>query len=163
VSDKFDGTTNDRAEKTLAALVERPQTASLKDRFELQIQPVNATKKRTMTNLIRFRVRPVFHGSDLLVEVLDDHRAADFPNVATILQDTLHSVQVPHPDGLDEPVVALSQDRYFSYWTYARGSYEIDDDIWGLFVTASIVADIETALLSTGKFVKEEVDFSEFQ
>ncbi|VWB57590.1 hypothetical protein BLA14095_02545 [Burkholderia lata] len=116
-----------------------------------------------MTNLIRFCVRPVFHGSDLLVEVLDDHRAADFPNVAAILQDALHSVQVPHPDGLDEPVVALSQDRYFSYWTYARGSYEIDDDIWGLFVTASIVADIETALLSTGKFVKEEVDFSEFQ
>ncbi|WP_174954428.1 hypothetical protein [Burkholderia lata] len=121
-----------------------------------------------MTNLIRFRVRPVFHGSDHLVEVLDDHRAMNFPNVAAVLQDALNSVQVPHPDGLDEPVVALSQDRYFSYWTYARGSYEIDDDIWGLFVTASIdnasiVADIEKALLLTGKFVKEEVDFSEFR
>ncbi|MBN3824631.1 hypothetical protein G3O00_13520 [Burkholderia sp. Ac-20384] len=121
-----------------------------------------------MTNLIRFRVRPVFHGSDLLVEVLDDHRTVDFPNLAAILQDALHSIQVPHPDGLDEPEVALSQDRYFSYWTYARGSYEIDDDIWGLFVTATIdnlpiVADIEKALLSTGKFVKEEVDFSAFR
>ncbi|VWC37300.1 hypothetical protein [Burkholderia lata] len=121
-----------------------------------------------MTNLIRFRVRPVFHGSDLLVEVLDDHRVADFPNVAAILQDTLHSVRAPHPDGLDGSMVALSQDRYFSYWTYARGSYEIDDDIWGLFVTASInnasiVADIETALLLTGKFVKEDADFSKFQ
>ncbi|VWC91986.1 hypothetical protein BLA39750_01960 [Burkholderia lata] len=120
-----------------------------------------------MTNLIRFRVRPVFHGNDLLVEVLDDHRTADFPNLAGILQDALHSVQVPHPDGLDEPVVALSQDRYFSYWTYARGRYEIDDDIWGLFVTASIdnvsiVAGIESALLLTGRFVKEEVDFGEF-
>lgn len=60
------------------------------DRVELQIRPVNA--KRTMSNLIRFRVRPVFHGSDLLVEVLDDHRTADFPDVAAILQDALHSV-----------------------------------------------------------------------
>ncbi|WP_431822626.1 hypothetical protein [Burkholderia sp. F1] len=121
-----------------------------------------------MTNLIRFQVRPVYHGSDLLVEVLDDHRAVDFPNVAAILQDALHSVQVPHPDGLDDPRVALSQDRYFSYWTYARGHYEIDDDIWALFVSASmsnstIVADIERALLLTGKFVKEEVDFSKFE
>lgn len=124
--------------------------------------------KRTMKNPIRFRVRPVFHGSDLLVEVLDDHRAVDCPNVAAILQDALHSVQVPHPDGLDEPEVAWSQDRYFSYWTYARGSYEIDDDIWALFVTATIdnariVADIESALLSTGRFVKEAVDFSQFE
>jgi hypothetical protein len=121
-----------------------------------------------MTNLIRFRVRPVFHGSDLLVEVLEDHRAVGFPDVAVILQDALRSVRVPHPDGLDEPAVALSQDRYFSYWTYARGSYEMDDDIWGLFVTAPIdnvpiVADIESALLATGKFVKDEVDFSEFE
>ncbi|MBN3744909.1 hypothetical protein G3N96_05590 [Burkholderia sp. Se-20373] len=121
-----------------------------------------------MAALVRFRVRPVFHGSDLLVEVLDDHRAADFPDVAAILQDVLHSVQVPHPDGLDEPEVALSQERYFSYWTYARGNYEIDDDIWGMFVTASIdnafiVADIENALLLTGRFVKVDVDFSEFR
>ncbi|AOK59521.1 hypothetical protein [Burkholderia ubonensis] len=121
-----------------------------------------------MTNLIRFRVRPVYHGSDLLVEVLEDHRADHFPNVAAILQDALHSVRVPHPDGLDEPRIALFQDRYFSYWTYARGHYEIDDDIWGLFVTASInnlsiVADIARALLLTGKFVKEEVDFGKFE
>ncbi|OXI96358.1 MULTISPECIES: hypothetical protein [Burkholderia] len=121
-----------------------------------------------MTNLIRFRVRPVFHGSDLLVEVLDDHRTADFPDVAAILQDALHSVQVSHPDGLDEPEVALSQDRYFSYWAYSRGNYEIDDDIWGLFVTATfdnarVVADVESALLSTRKFVKEDVHFSRFE
>lgn len=121
-----------------------------------------------MTNLIRFRVRPVFHGSDLLVEVLEDHRAVDFPSVAAILRDALHAVQVSHPDSLDDSRVALSQDRYFSYWAYARGHYEIDDDIWGLFVTASInnafiVADIEQALLSTGKFVKEDVDFGKFE
>ncbi|MBZ5796052.1 hypothetical protein K8353_38650 [Burkholderia contaminans] len=121
-----------------------------------------------MANLIRFHVRPVFQGSDRLVEILDDHRAVDFPSIAAILQDALHAVRVPHPDGLDEPVIALSQDRYFSYWAYARGHYEIDDDIWGLFVTASIdnssiVADIESALLSTGKFVKEDVDFGKFE
>ncbi|WP_155635395.1 hypothetical protein [Burkholderia cepacia] len=56
----------------------------------------------------------------------------------------------------------------FSYWTYARGHHEIDDDIWGLFVTApidnsSVIADIENARLSTGKFVKEDVDFRTFE
>ncbi|WP_175695941.1 hypothetical protein [Burkholderia ambifaria] len=121
-----------------------------------------------MTKLIRFRVRPVYHGSDLLVEILEDHRTVDFPNVAAILQEALHSVQVPHPDGLDDPGIALSQDHYFSYWKCARGYYEIDDDIWGLFVTASIdnasiVADVERALLLTGKFVKEEADFGKFK
>jgi hypothetical protein len=126
------------------------------------------TEKRAMTKLIRFRVRPVYHGSDLLVEILEDHRTVDFPNVAAILQGALHSVQVPHPDGLDDPGIALSQDHYFSYWKYARGYYEIDDDIWGLFVTASIdnasiVADVERALLLTGKFVKEEADFGKFK
>ncbi|KAG8152721.1 hypothetical protein [Burkholderia catarinensis] len=121
-----------------------------------------------MTNLIRFRVRPVYHGSDLLVEILEDHRAVEFPSIAAILQGALHSVRVPHPDGVDDQQVALSQDRYFSYWTYAQGDYEIDDDIWGLFVTASvnnsaIVADIERALLLTGEFVKEAVDFGKFE
>ncbi|MET3823623.1 hypothetical protein ACVK00_006558 [Burkholderia sp. PvR073] len=125
-------------------------------------------EKRAMTKLIRFRVRPAYHSSDLLVEILEDHRTVDFPNVAAILQDALHSVPVPHPDGLDDPRIALSQDRYFSYWKYARGYYEIDDDIWGLFVTASInnssiVADIERTLLLTGKLVKEEVDFGKFE
>ncbi|WP_175820898.1 hypothetical protein [Burkholderia sp. BCC0419] len=120
-----------------------------------------------MTSLIRFRVRPVYHGSDLLVEVLDDHRAADFPDLAAILRDALHAVRLTHPDGLDDPQVAMSQDRYFSYWTYARGHYEIDDDIWGWCVTApvnnrAIVADIERALLATGRFIQETVDFGKF-
>ena len=101
-----------------------------------------------MATLIRLPVRPIYHGSDLLVEILEDHRTVDFPNVAAILQDALHSVRVPHPDGLDDPRSALTQDRYFSYWKCARGYYEIDDHIWRLSVTASInnssiVADIE--------------------
>lgn len=82
-----------------------------------------------MIHTIRFRVRPVYHGSDLLVEILDDHRAADFPDVAAMLRDALHSVRLAHPDGLDDPQIAGSQDRYFSYWSYARGHYEIDDDL----------------------------------
>lgn len=120
-----------------------------------------------MTHLIRFRVRPVYHGSDLLVEILDDHRAADFPDIAEILRDALHAVRLAHPDGLDDPHVVLSQDRYFSYWTYDRGDYEIDDDIWGWCATAPvnnrvIVADIERALLATGRFINEPVDFGKF-
>ncbi|MGK4872724.1 hypothetical protein, partial [Salmonella enterica] len=68
-----------------------------------------------------------------------------------------------HPENLDDPEVALLQDRYFGYWKYAGGRCEIDDDIWGLFVSApvdnrAVIADVERALLASGKFVKEEVD-----
>ncbi|BDU20126.1 hypothetical protein DYGSA30_15830 [Dyella sp. GSA-30] len=113
-------------------------------------------------------MRPVYHGSELLVEVLGDHRADGFPDVAAILQGALCSTREPHPENLDDPNVAMLQDRYFSYWKYAGGYYEIDDDIWSLFVTAkvdnaAIVADIEQALLASGEFVKEAVDFGRFK
>lgn len=113
-------------------------------------------------------MRPVYHGSELLVEVLGDHRADGFPDVAAILQGALHSTREPHPENLDDPGIALSQDRYFSYWKYAGGCYEIDDDIWALFVTAKVdntlvIADIERALLASGEFVKEAVDYERFK
>lgn len=121
-----------------------------------------------MTSPVRFWVRPVYHGSELLVEVLGDHRADGFPDVAAILQGALHSTREPHPENLDDTSIAMFQDRYFSYWKYAGGFYEIDDDIWSLFVTAkvdntSIIADIERALLASGDFVKETVDFGRFK
>lgn len=121
-----------------------------------------------MSNQIRFRVRPIYHGSELLIEVVDDHRKEGFPSVASILRDALHATNAPHPDNLDDPRVALGQDRYFSYWTYTGGNYEIDDDIWALFVSAknnneAVIADAERALLATGKFVKVFVDFEQFR
>jgi hypothetical protein len=121
-----------------------------------------------MSNLIRFRVRPVYHGSELLIELLDDHREEGFPSVALILRDALGATSRSHPDNLDDPRVALSQDRYFSYWTYSGGNYEIDDDIWALFASAkdsnkAVIADVERALLATGQFVKESVDFEQFR
>jgi hypothetical protein len=117
---------------------------------------------------IRFRVRPVYRGSDLLVEVLDDHRAAGFPDVASLLREALHAVQMPHPEGLDDARIAMSQDRYFSFWVYPGGSYEIDDDIWGLFVWGwgnnhEVTADVERAFVATGQFVKEFVVFAQFR
>lgn len=121
----------------------------------------------TMADLIRFRVRPVFHGSELLVEVMDDHREDGFPNIALLLRDALGATQVRHPEGLDDPRIAMSQDRYFGYWIYPGGRYEIDDDIWGLFVSAKennvvVIADVERALLATGQFEKQAVDFAQF-
>lgn len=121
-----------------------------------------------MSDPIRFRVRPVYRGSDLLVEVLDDHRGAGFVNLASLLREALHAVQMPHPEGLDDPRIAMSQDRYFSFWVYPGGSYEIDDDIWGLFIWGGannheVTADIERVLLATGQFVKEFVDFAQFR
>lgn len=121
-----------------------------------------------MSDLHRFRVRPVYYGSDLLVEVMDDHRGAGFVNLPSLLREALHAVQMPHPEGLDDARVAMSQDRYFSFWVYPGGSYEIDDDIWGLFVMApehneAVTADLERALVSSGRFVKEFVDFEQLR
>ena len=89
-----------------------------------------------MSHAIRFRVRPVYHGSELLVELMDDHRQEGFPEIASMLQNALGAVRVPHPHDMDDPRVALAHDRYFSYWSYPGGHYEIDDDIWALFVAA---------------------------
>lgn len=121
-----------------------------------------------MTKPIRFYVRPVYHGDELLVEIVDDHRVDGFPNVAGILCDALGARRTPHPEGMDRPDIALLHDRFFSYWTYAGGAYEVDNDIWSLFVVAkanhaAVIADIERALLSTGRFVKEDVDFAKYR
>lgn len=121
-----------------------------------------------MSDPIRFRVRPIYHRSDLLIEVMGDHRGEGFPDLAAILQDALVASKVPHPDNLDDPKIALMQDRYISFWTYAGGKYEIDDDIWGLFVSAkenniAVIADVERALNATGRFAKEFVNFEQFR
>lgn len=121
-----------------------------------------------MADPARFYVRPVYHGTDLLVEIVDDHRVEGFPDVAGILRDALGAQRVPHPQGMDDPNMALSQDRFFSYWRYAGGEYEIDDDIWALFVTApvdtaAVIADVERALSASGMFVRKEVDFARYR
>lgn len=121
-----------------------------------------------MSGPIIFWVRPAYHGDELLIEFRGDHREAGFPNVAEILRDALRSSKVPHPKGLDDRHIALVHDRAISFWTYDGGNYEIDDDTWGLFVSApdnkkSVIADIERALISTGRFAKEAVDFDQFR
>jgi hypothetical protein len=120
-----------------------------------------------MSGTFRFYVRPVYHGTRLLVEFLDDHRAPGFPDVHGLLQRALGASPQRHPEGLDDPAVALSQDRFFSYWTYPGGAYELDDDIWTLFVSAEednawVIADVAAALLADGRFARQEVDFARY-
>ena len=62
---------------------------------------------------------------------------------------------------------ALAMDHFISYWVYAEGSYEIDDDKYGLFVrpqgnNSRVASDVEQALLRTGLFVKEEVNLADY-
>lgn len=121
-----------------------------------------------MSNLIRFRVRPVYHGTDLLVEIMGDHRREAFPNVPSLLRDALQSTREPHPEGLDRPDISMLQDNFITYWSYGGGHYEIDDDFGGLFVTAkenneAVIAEVARALEETRLFVKEPVDFKQFR
>lgn len=85
-----------------------------------------------------------------------------------MLCDALHATQKPHPENLDALHIAAAQDRFFSFWAFPGGNYEIDDDIWGLFISAkenneAVTAEVERALLATGRFVKEAVDFEQFR
>ncbi len=116
----------------------------------------------------RFRVRPGYHSGELLIEVMGDHRAEGFPHVAGILRDRLGATAQRHPGNLDDPRIGLALDDYFTYWAYSGGHYEVSDDTWGLFLLASpyratVIADIERALLESRQFVKEEVDFEEYK
>jgi len=116
---------------------------------------------------IRFRTRPGYQSRDLLVELMADHRAPGFPDVPAMLRDELGAFRAPHPGGLDNPHLNLI-DRQITFWTYPGGSYEIDDDNWGLFILApennvSVIADIERVLLETGLFEKQSVDFEQFR
>jgi hypothetical protein len=50
-------------------------------------------------------------------------------------------------------------------WEYENGQYEIDEDIWALFIlapsnNAQIINDIESVLIESGMFEKEVVNHS---
>ena len=112
----------------------------------------------------KFRVRPEYKSKNLLIEFSGDHRSRGFPNVTDILKSKLNSRRAYRLRDLQKNMFNFN--GYTSTWVYKNGIYEIDNDIWSLFVLASknnetIVHDISSALLSSGYFIKEEVDFSE--
>jgi len=100
------------------------------------------------------------------VEFWGDHRGATFPDIQGILAQGLNAKPVRHPS-LDTATIAIATDEFISLWRYENGEYELDDDIWALFILAAennsqVISDIERVLLSTGEFSKEEADFSEY-
>ncbi len=114
----------------------------------------------------KFRVRPGYHSQELLVEFWGDHRGEHFPNVSALLANALGAEPLKHPT-IDTAMVAAT-DEFISYWRYAHGEYELVDDIWAFFIHAPennlrVITDIERALLASGLFVKEDVDFSEYR
>lgn len=121
-----------------------------------------------MTEKIRFRVRPGYHSKELLIEFCGDHRASDFPDLHRLLSSILKA-ESRRPSQAE---IGLAQagaivDDFWFFKTYPGGSFEVNDDIWGLFIHArennhKVISDIESALLESGKFVKEEVDFSKY-
>ncbi len=115
----------------------------------------------------RFRVRPGYKSKHLLVEFRGDHHSEGFPNVYRLLARALGAVGVPYPS-LGAASTGLTTDEILSCWRYEHGQYLVDDDVWSLFIHAShnnaqIMADIEQALLVSGLFVKEEVDFEAYK
>lgn len=113
-------------------------------------------------SLERFSLRPGYGSDTLLIEFLGDHRGSAFPNVAALLARALDAQAVP----TTPPVLAC--DGSFQAWRYAGGEYQLDDDGWFLFILASannqaVMADLERALLASGKFIKQEVDFAQYR
>jgi hypothetical protein len=118
-----------------------------------------------MTQPECIRIRPGYGSQLLLVEFCGDHRGDAFPDVRAILQRALHAEAAP----LDAREVsrALSTDCYAASWIHSGGCYLIDDDIGGLWIhceenNRQVVGDIEQALLQSGLFTKEEVDFGDY-
>lgn len=114
----------------------------------------------------RFKIRPGYGSKLLLVEFCGDHRADDFPDVSTILLAALGAQPGPAVSRR-EVEIALATDCYTGTWVYDKGSYLIDDDTWGLWIhceenNQQVVADIERALLGSGLFVRENVDFDDY-
>lgn len=106
-----------------------------------------------------FRIRPEYGGANLLFEFCGDHRAEGYPNVSMLLAEVLGAIPQKHPVFSAETMIAT--DRYFSYWLYKNGTYEIDDDIWGYFITVpdgnpKVIADLEHALTNSGQFVRTD-------
>lgn len=119
-----------------------------------------------MADIFHFIVRPEYHGDHLLIEFLEDHRRSGFPDVAGLLEQALRAKKIKHPT-LDEARFAAAMDRYFGYWKCPLGCYEIDDDVWGLFISAnennrSVIAAVARALVDSGRFAKKDVDHAKY-
>jgi hypothetical protein len=80
------------------------------------------------------------------------------------LSKGLNSKRISHPE-LDTLNIAVATDEIISMWEYKNGQYEIDEDIWALFIlapsnNAQIINDIESVLIESGMFEKEVVNHS---
>lgn len=114
-----------------------------------------------------FALRPGYNSQKLLIEFYGDHRSDSYPNVPSLLAKGLQAKQHKHPT-LDTARICISTDELISWWCYENGAYELDDDIWGLFIhaadnNAKIMSDVEKILLASGEFEKQVVDFSEYR
>ena len=119
-----------------------------------------------MQRVEKFKLRPGYRSQELLIELCGDHRADGYPDVAAVLSQALEAKSEKHPH-FDAVAIALGTDRFFSYWRYAGGAYEIDDDVPGCFIlapadNARVMADVEKALLKSGLFAREDVDFADY-
>lgn len=114
----------------------------------------------------KFRVRPGHKSDELLIEFWGDHRSKGYPNIQQILEVGLSAKPKKHPN-LDTVSIGLATDEFISLWEYKNGEYELDDDIWAYFImapenNAQVINDIEQVLLSSGEFIKEDADFSQY-
>ena len=114
-----------------------------------------------------FRVRPGYKTKELLVEFCGDHRSSSYPEIANILQVALNAKPKKHPI-FDTASIGLALDEFISLWEYSNGEYELTDDTWAYFVlvpnnSSQVIGDIERALLRSGQFMKEEVDFADYE
>jgi len=119
-----------------------------------------------MNKFERIRVRPGYRSKNLLIEFCGDHRAVGFPNVGEILKRALNASPVKLFNA-DRIKAAIATDCYIGYWTYVNGNYQIDDDTWCLWVECrennqQVIGDVENALIQSGLFVKDEVNFEDY-
>ena len=128
-----------------------------------------------LTKMEKFLVRPGYKTEELLIEFLGDHTGPQYPDIQKILvqglkaePDQLKSFEPTQYSSFDIATMAVAADEFQTFWKYSNGEYELDDDIWAFFIHApknnrQVISDIEGVLLASGKFIKEEVDFSQYK
>ena len=108
-----------------------------------------------------FSLRPAFHSDELLIEFGGDTHSPGYPDIQAVLAQHLQAQ--PRHD-----LTEISFDSCAYVWEYANGSYLIDKDNWAIFILASqnnaqIMADLERALLASGLFTQQTVDFNDYR
>ncbi|MCP4138513.1 MAG: hypothetical protein GY754_46575 [bacterium] len=119
----------------------------------------------------RFIVRPGYGSDELLIEFIGYDDSYDYPSIWSIIGSALNSkiINVEALDDIDrDREIIWPEESQVQTFSYINGEYSFVIDYGSVTIFAEnnnsvIIKDIENALLQSGRFIKEDVDFSKYK